>query len=521
MAKYELTSPDGQRFEVSAPKGASQDDVMSYFQSQQEQPQQEQGFFDRVGESIGERALEAQEIKQRYGEGEMSEASAMLQGIGNVGFGLMGDVVGEGVVSAGRGIGSAAEAIAPETTESVKQLGQDIMQSDIGQMGLQALKAGGEYWDQFRGSYPDVARNLEAVGNIAGAVPLGGATAAVGGEVIAPAARQAVKQTGKGLMKGAVKALPKASDEMIDVGRLAQKYDIPVSVTEITGSPALINVQKLSKEFPLSGENAFRAKQMTKFNKAIFETVGEDAHKFTPMAMDKAFTNVGRKFENFGKGKTFTFDDDFIRGLSTVKDEVRSSFGKDVADDFWNEARKLLGQSDDMRGIKGEVLNKERSRINRLARKAEPSRADAYRDLENYIIEKMSASPEATKELIKAKGEYKNLLVIEPLAAKAKGGNINPTLLSNRVSKIYGRSFVRGKAGKIGELARIGSELLNIPGGSDTAQKFLTGGALVGSAFEPVTAATVVAPAISVNRAYQNLINRNPSIVRELLKETK
>lgn len=39
MPKYEITSPDGQKFEVTAPEGASQDEIMAYVQEQSEQEQ--------------------------------------------------------------------------------------------------------------------------------------------------------------------------------------------------------------------------------------------------------------------------------------------------------------------------------------------------------------------------------------------------------------------------------------------------------------------------------------------------
>jgi len=36
MAKYELTSPEGQKFEITAPDDATEAQVMEYFQQSQE-----------------------------------------------------------------------------------------------------------------------------------------------------------------------------------------------------------------------------------------------------------------------------------------------------------------------------------------------------------------------------------------------------------------------------------------------------------------------------------------------------
>jgi hypothetical protein len=54
MAKFQITSPDGQKFEINAPEGASQDEVLAYAQSQfsqmpKSQPKQETGALKNFG----------------------------------------------------------------------------------------------------------------------------------------------------------------------------------------------------------------------------------------------------------------------------------------------------------------------------------------------------------------------------------------------------------------------------------------------------------------------------------------
>jgi len=65
----------------------------------------------------------------------------------------------------------------------------------------------------------------------------------------------------------------------------------------------------------------------------------------------------------------------------------------------------------------------------------------------------------------------KNLIVVEPLATKAQAdGLISPSLLTNRMRIVYGREFTRGKAGELGELARLG-QFLKQPPQSGTAPR--------------------------------------------------
>lgn len=315
---------------------------------------------------------------------------------------------------------------------------------------------------------------------------------------------------------GAVKraVTPAADEGLRAVGQLAQKYNIPVSLTQISDSKALNNIQKVSQELPFSGEKAFRDRQMRAFNHELIKTIGGKQVKFTPELMDDIFTQVGKEFDSLGRGKTFKTDN-FRQAI----DEIEADIGianRDAQESFHSVLNGILKEVDSQGNIAGEKLAFQRARINRLARKAtNPDTKELLRDLENTLIDTMTVGDDVAKEAFsKTKEKYKNLLVLEPLVAKAKGGNISPSLLRNRVEKIYGRQYVRGKAGAIGDLARIGHELLPELGGSDTTQKLLyatgaTGGALANA---PLTAA-----GLAGNRLYQSAINRNQEVVRKAL----
>jgi hypothetical protein len=207
--------------------------------------------------------------------------------------------------------------------------------------------------------------------------------------------------------------------------------------------------------------------------------------------------------------------------MSSIKEVLDEDlYATEQAREIFRRNVNNIGQNIDNGQIKGETLNKLRSSVNASARRANDSDAkELLRDLEDAIIETLSQGDD--EAIMQAKQQYKNLLVIEPLAAKSQGGNISPSQLASRVNRIYGRSYVRGKAGEIGDLARIGSELLPQLGGSDTQARQmmeriagnLTGGlATVGSATAvgvPGTAALLAG-----NRAGQSFLNRNQAIIK-------
>lgn len=312
-------------------------------------------------------------------------------------------------------------------------------------------------------------------------------------------------------------ALPKVDVALAQVGKLAQKHNIPVSFDQLTSSRPIKNVQKVSQELPFSGQEAFRDKQMASFNKAIFKTIGMDADKFTPEVMDKAFSKLGKEFEILGAGKKFQFGDDFVRILDAIRSEAQDIYTKDSIQNFESVVGKALKEADGQGYISGEKLNKIRSNVNSLARKTKNQETkELLHDFENVLIDTMTGGNEAEKKAFNlTKQKYKNLLAIEPLAAKAKGGNISPSALSSRVSRIYGRQYVRGKAGEIGEIAEVGRQLLPELGGSDTTQKMLYAGGALGAG---VLDAGLTASTLAGNRLMQSGIFRNQPLMNIAIK---
>lgn len=324
-------------------------------------------------------------------------------------------------------------------------------------------------------------------------------------------------------IKGVKSAVTPAIDEGLrEVGQLARKYKIPVSLDQLSSSRAIKNVQKISQEIPLSGQANFKESQMKAFNRALFKTVGVDADRFTPKTMSLAFQKVGGEFDALTKGKQFNIGKQFIEDLTGTLDDVESQYGKEAAEIFQKEALKVVNDFGTGDSITGELIAAQRARINKLARNSSnPNIKNALLDLEGNLVDGITSKDPAIRAMLtEAKKRYKNLIVLEPIARKSKGGFISPSSLNNRVSQVYKRAHTVGNSGDIGELARIGNELLPELGGSDTAQKLAYVGAATSGAINPASL-----PAIGVtmgaNRAYQSGFNRNQLLIDRLLAGDK
>lgn len=383
------------------------------------------------------------------------------------------------------------------------------------------------------------AGRLARVGNIAGqsargaiaAAPVGalyGAGAAPQGEQLSGAASGAglagaiggaLPIAGAALGSAAAALTPKISEGMADIASVAQKYNIPISLDQISGSRALKNIQKVSQEIPLSGQQGFREKQLLAFNRALFKTVGVDADMFNTKTMAKAFQQVGGEFDNLTKGKTFNVGGELIDDLAKTSDDVASTYGSDAAAIYQKEASKVINDFASGDEISGELIAFQRARLNKLARNAvDPNIKGALLDLENNIVDAItSKDPALQKALSEAKYKYKNLIVLEPIANKAKGGFISPASLNNRVSQVYKRAHTIGNSGDIGELARVGNEILPELGGSDTIQKGAYLASITGGIANPASI-PLIGATVGANRAFQSGINRNQSLINKAVQ---
>jgi hypothetical protein len=149
-------------------------------------PEKQKGFFGTVFDSLKKRNqaafgtdtglvsavagdINTNSAVGRFATGQQSGLETGLQ-IAGQGAGAIGDVVGAGLASVGRGI----SAVTPEAIKTpIKNAGLSVLQSPVGQAGITALQNGMESYGEWKKSNPVIAADLEAVVNLASLVPIG------------------------------------------------------------------------------------------------------------------------------------------------------------------------------------------------------------------------------------------------------------------------------------------------------------------------------------------------------------
>ena len=109
----------------------------------------------------------AEEIFRATAEGEQTWGEGMLQLVGKVGAGGVLDLIGEMLITGGRGLATITpEAIKNPIVNAASSAAHYFLSTDAGMKGLEAARAGVEKWGDFKKNHPRAARNIESVVDI-------------------------------------------------------------------------------------------------------------------------------------------------------------------------------------------------------------------------------------------------------------------------------------------------------------------------------------------------------------------
>lgn len=292
-----------------------------------------------------------------------------------------------------------------------------------------------------------------------------GAALGAGGQVLANA--------GSRLVSPLVSAPTRAKAAKV----LAQE-GVPVTAGQKTGSRALMYAES---ELGGGAAGKIMDKQADQFTAAALRRVGENATRATPEVVDRAFTRIGRNFDELSARNALLPDQRIAADLTNIAVDYASLVAPSARlgkiEKTVNDVLGLLqsGQMD------GRVYKTLRSDLNRFASSTtQPEAKSAARDLIQALDAGMERSivrsnPADAGAWSQARRDYRNMLVIEDAVTragpKAASGVITPANLRSATARKQGkRNYGRG-SGDFAQLARAGEEVLPALPDSGTASR--------------------------------------------------
>jgi len=524
MPTFEITGPDGHKYRVNAPDGASEDDVLAYAKSQfgsappaaPATHPQDVPFADgrspysddelRPEAMAPERPRSAGEVASGIGN-EIARGAALgvrapLRGLAsipdivaapaahyvNAGLDAAGVDPANHQMTFGQGfdaLWNKAGLPVPETTGEriVSRVGEGLGGVAGGAGVGRALlatesapaQAIGKTLSENLGSQAKAVAAGSGLGGVvheAGGSPRGEIAASLAGGLI-PATLGAGYQ---GASAVARKSLGTVDDQAAALAQRAQELGIPLRASQVGDSRAVRVLDNASRYIPGSSGRAFEVGQQEAFNKAVGRTIGlDDVAKLGPAEYNKARATIGAEFDRLAEASSLKLNPELAQKIRDVKAAAKP-FGKEAEDTIQSVVDDLVHRADS--GVlSGKAFQSIDSRLGK-AIGAGGERSVYLGELQDALRDAVEAQlPAADAQAwAQARAQYRDLKTLEPLISKEGmvSGNISPAQLIGRVNaNASGKAaMARGERGDLGDLAAIGQRFIRDPiGSSGTAER--------------------------------------------------
>lgn len=312
-----------------------------------------QGYFSRVGTDLKNRFGEAVQSVGDSEQGKQSGIETGLQILGKTMAGSVNDTIGEGV-------NSAVNYLPQSLKDSAKEVGQNILNTQVGKMGLSAIQEGVGAYKDWASQNPRAARDLESTIDVASMLPV-----AKGAEAVTDAAVAGAKDAAPSIMDVGEN---NAAALMARSPRASSASHVPLQTASDLTDTIFGNINNANKYYALpkeiAGAQSVAAPEVRDYLNGVISDIQSDPfHEAKPMLAklqktvsalpDDGTVPVGDLLDlrktsnaNFKPGR-MTDKDGVYAGLNKAVnfglDDAREqiphfSDALDVADNYWKNS---------------------------------------------------------------------------------------------------------------------------------------------------------------------------------------
>lgn len=330
-------------------------------------------------------------------------------------------------------------------------------------------------------------------GGEAGALTSAGSNQSLGQQIATGAAAGAVLNP---LVEGGSNALGNlftggstagVSSSVAKLAKIAvDKYDIPITPLQIRAASGDRDAGTAWSE--LVGSDAAHAAnsadQKTALTRAVAKTFGSDSDELPPTVMQAAKDRIGGIMNDVGSRTDITNTNDLLTKLHSILSDASQVIPDTELKPLLNQVKNISGtiQGDSKAGEKlsGQsyaALVAKNSALDRATLSPNSNIRHYSQQIRNALDDAVEAeaNPDDVTAFRNARFQYKNMMTIKNLAAKANvEGEISPSLLNGAVSTNFKNRAFQG-AGDLGELSQIGQTFMREPGNSFTKNRIWNG----------------------------------------------
>lgn len=530
MPSFEFTSPEGKKYTVAGPDGATKEQAFQMLQTQ-------------LGGASPKTAEPSMMDGIKQGAGNL--AAGLVRGAGSIGATILAPVdiakdalAGKGLslesnrqrradMDAGlQSLGAEPDSLLYKTGKLGGEVAGTAGMGGLLANGARAVGAGNALTNAIAtGGFK--AGTTPGVGNLltraAGGAVTGGASAGlvnpedattgavVGGAlpVVASGVVKAAKGVGNKLRGGEV------APEVKALATRAQELGIDVPADRIVDSKPLNAVASALNYVPFSGRAATETKMQSQLNRALSRTFGQDSDNVT-MSLRKAQDALGGEFDKVLQANTVKVDQQFMADLADSASKASRELGSDGSGIIAKQVEDILAKAGSGE-IDGQAAYNIKKTLDRIGRRNTP---EAYyaTDLKKSLMAALDRSlgPDEAASFAKTRQQYGNMLSLEKLAKNGADGDVS-------IARIANMKNINNK--DLQELADISAQFLKAREGQHGAMQRAVAGMATASMGGPMALAGGAAAGRGVNMLLNSgmaknavLGNTNPAVENALSK---
>lgn len=302
--------------------------------------------------------------------------------------------------------------------------------------------------------------------------------------------------------------LAKKVEPLVSAGRragirTAEKYGIPLHLSQVTDSKPLQVLSSVTKYMPFAGNTAASRAQQQAFNRALSRQIGEDAPEITDAVLSNARQRLSNGYNELFDRNRVGLNASDVQKLANIANSASKLGGRDVGEIVGNHIDNIIEQVGRDGSMPGHLYQSLRTDTLLPAESHAHPAASYYLKNVRKVLQgaaQRSLGGKDAAELGKLNRQWNTLQILDKAVNKraaGAGGNISPANLWSLVNSKY------GSTPEMRELAQMGQTVLKDPvPDSGTAQRLLyEGGLLGGSAMAPHTVLPGVIAGATVGRA--------------------
>jgi hypothetical protein len=513
MKRFEVVSPDGRKFDVDAPDGATQEDAIKYVQDNFYRSRQPVAKPDAPFEDPGTAGAFAlgmgrtgdrlwKGVKQPFLEaGSAMGIPQAQQSLAQMTAEVPGDNAAYAPVQKKYPWASLAGEVAPLIAAPV--LGRGV----VGAMTTAAIPGMIEY------GTPEERATRGAAGAAGGLA--GGAIANVAGRIAQP-------------IRNA------ASDTMDAAKAAAERLGVKLRAGELAQSRPLRWLESTLNDLPFASGMAQKeeAARRAAINQAGARSLGQSGNEITPQLLAKAREDTGSTFNSILQNKKILLDNQFRADVqnvapSKVMKELRDEGTDQLIDQFKNLPPGNIR-------VSGEWFQQNKTALDAAIRgaytKGENGKAMALEAFEDALVEAAGRSMTAQERSAfqTAQKQWATLRLLET-GQVVEAGNIMPGRLNQAMTARYKAGYKEGKIpGDLTDIGTLAQTFKPLPQSGTAPRAFYSGGALAYGLSNPIGAGVMMAaPPLAqkflqseAGKKYltQGLLNVNPEVEKWLIR---